>query len=190
MNLEQIIEVIDTQIKQFIPASFAPINAFGLTQRYYEDDKFYPGILLKNGEITNPFLQDQYAVSWYHRNETGTYNLDSNQEGDNNDNQIEKNTIDLIIFYNTRKINITGTKLKDVFIDAIPSILSHSVRESLNLSSCDMALVSHELDSNKVFKQECNKDTPDVRIGVEHGLLSIRYEITSSYRRNCVNVCA
>ena len=48
-------------------------RAFGMADFYFDGEKRYPGII--NGDyIINPFLQDQYKLSWYHRTSTSSFN--------------------------------------------------------------------------------------------------------------------
>lgn len=188
MRIAETVNIIDTIIKQNI--TFAPQRAFGLAAKYYEDKVYYPGILnSQTGEITDCILDDNYALSWYHRNETGNFALDTMQFGDEDVNQIETNIIDLIVTYDTTKIKRSGSELKDMIIDAFPAKFTKLVSESLGLNSVSLVLVSFDLDSTKVFKQECNKDIPNVSVGVQFGLLQIRYNLISTYTRRCAITC-
>lgn len=188
MNLEQIINNIDaTIISKLTASNLQPKKAFGLASRYYENDKFFPGVVSKSGEITNCFLDDNYAVSWYHRNQKGVYDNIENNFGNRQDKVQETNEISLVIYTNTDKIKLSTETLKDVFISAVPSVLSKSVCESIDIFSCEIAPIAHELDSFLVFKEESNND--NVRVGVQHGLILIRYSIKSTYRRGCTVIC-
>jgi hypothetical protein len=188
MNVKGIIEAIDTNLKSKLVASnLQPMFAFGLASRYYENDKYYPGIVSEQGEIKNCFLDDSFNVSWFHRNQKGTYAIIENNFGDGLDKVEETNEISLVIYTNTKKIKLSTDTLKDIFISSIPSVLSKATCESLDLFSCRIELQSHELDSNLVFKEESNND--NVRVGVEHGLILIRYQIKSTYRRGCTVIC-
>jgi hypothetical protein len=188
MNVKGIIVAIDTTLKSKLVASnLQPMFTFGMASRYYEKDKYYPGIISEQGEITNCFLEDKFNVSWYHRNQKGTYAIIENNFGDGLDKVEETNEISLVIYTNTKKIKLSTDTLKDIFISSIPSVLSKSTCESLDLFSCRIELQSHELDSNLVFKEESNSD--NVRVGVEHGLVLIRYQIKSTYRRGCTVIC-
>jgi len=188
MNLKGIISEIDSiMIAKLGASNLQPKKAFGLASRYYDGETFYPGIISKNGEIENCFLEDKYNVSWFHRNERGTYNVVENNFGNGIDKVEEENEISLVVYTNTKKINLSTETLKDVFISAIPSVLSKVKCESLNVFDCRIELQSHELDTNIVFKEESNHK--DVRVGVEHGLILIRYKIKSTYRRGCTVIC-
>jgi hypothetical protein len=188
MNLKDIIESIDEALKlKLVASNLQPTHAFGLASRYYEKDKYFPGVILENGEITNCFLDDAFAVSWYHRNEKGTYNTIENNYGNDLNKVEEENEISLVIFANTKNIKLSTETLKDLFTNSLPSVLSKLRCESLDIFDCRIELQSHELDSNLVFKAECNND--NVRVGVEHGLILIRYTIKSTYRRGCTVIC-
>ncbi len=187
MNLKQIVEQIDLSLKNsFQINTLHPLKAFGLAEFYYEGENFYPGIL-DGTEIKNCFLDDEYNLSWYHRNSTGDYNVVPNNYGNTNDKTEEINTIELVIYANRTKIKFSLETLKDLFVTAIPSVLSKSVCESIDLLDCNIELVSHQMDSNKNFKEEVS--TKYVRVGVEHGLIKIRYQIKSTYRRGCLVLC-
>ena len=188
MNLKGIIQAIDNSLKaKLVASNLLPIHAFGLASRYYEKEQYFPGVILDNGEITNCFLDDNYSVSWYHRNEKGTYNTIENNYGNNLNKVEEENDISLVIFTNTKKIKLSTEVLKDIFTNSLPSVLSKSTCESLDIFDCRIELQSHELDSNLVFKSESNND--NVRVGVEHGLILIRYTVKSTYRRGCAVIC-
>lgn len=185
MNLRAIIEQVDKALIGNVP--FAPKKAFGLAEFYYEQDKFYPGIIDNQGNITNPFLDDQQQVSWYHRNQTGQYRVVENNFGDKLNKVEETNEIQLVVYANRKNIKQSLETLKDVFISAIPSVLSKVVCESIDLQSCEIELKNHDLNTHRVFKEECS--TEYVRVGVEYGLIAIRYEIKAVYRRGCAPIC-
>lgn len=185
MKLATIINEIDKVLMDKVP--FAPNRAFGLAEVYYEGEKYHPGIIDNKGNITNPFLDDQYAVSWYHRNQTGTYSIVESNYGNNLNKVEETNIIQLVIYTDRTKIKNSLETLKDVFISAIPSVLSKAICESIGVFGCEIELKSHELDTKKVFKEECS--TEYVRAGVQYGLIAIRYEIKTVYRRGCEVTC-
>lgn len=188
MNLKGIIESIDDALKlKLVASNLLPTKAFGLASRYYEKEKYFPGVIADSGEITNCFLDDNYSVSWYHRNEKGTYTTIENNYGNNIDKVEETNDINLVVYCNTKKIKLSTEILKDIFTNSLPSVLSKSKCESLDIFDCRIELQSHELDSNLVFKNECNND--NVRVGVEHGLVLVRYTIKTTYRRGCTVIC-
>ena len=188
MNLKGIIEAIDNSLKaKLVASNLLPTKAFGLASRYYEKEKYFPGVITDSGEITNCFLDDNYSVSWYHRNQKGTYTTIESNYGNNLDKVEEDNDISLVIFTNTKKIKLSTEILKDIFTNSLPSVLTKSQCESLDLFDCRIELQSHELDSNLVFKNESNND--NVRVGVEHGLILIRYSIKTTYRRGCTVIC-
>lgn len=188
MNLNETIALIDTKIAaKLTPSNLLPFHAYGLASRYYEEDIFYTGIMDNNGEITNCMLEDKYNVSWYQRNQRGAYAVVESNYGNKQDKVEEINEINFIIFANTKKIKISLEKLKDIFVSAIPSVLSKVECESLNILGCEISLTAHELDSQVVIKEETNKDK--VRVGLEHGCIAIRYQIKSTYRRGCTVIC-
>lgn len=188
MNLNKIISYIDARLIGAITANkLLPTHAFGLATRYYEEDKFFPGVVNVQGEITNCFLQDGYSVSWYHRNNSGTYNVVPNNFGNKNDKVEESNVVNLVIFANSKKINVSFETLKDIFISSLPSVLSKAECESSEIMGCEIELTAHELDSQLVVKEETNQD--NVRVGLNHGLILIRYTIKSTYRRGCAVIC-
>jgi hypothetical protein len=188
MNLSKIISIIDSKLVSAITANnLQPKNGFGLATRYYEADKFFPGIVSKSGEITNCFLQDQYALSWYHRNAVGTYDVLENNFGNKLDKVEETNPINVVIFADTKRIKVSLETLKDIFISAIPSVLSKAECESAEIFGCQIELTAHELDSQLVVREETNQD--NVRVGLNHGLILIRYSLKSTYRRGCTVIC-
>ena len=187
MNLKGIIFEIDTAITNNVNVrSLLPQNAFGLAERYYEEREYYSGVF-NGSEVVNCMLDDRYACSWYHRNQSGNYTVVENNFGDLNDKVEEVNEVELIIFAQQQKTKISFETLKDIFIGAIPSVLSKVVCESLQLFDCRIELISHELDSRLVIERETNK--PNVRVGLNNGLIAIRYRIISTYRRGCIVIC-
>lgn len=184
MNLKQIIAQIDTQIESKI--KLLTQRAFGLAEFYYDGEKRYPGIV-DGGNVTQPLLQDQYNISWYHRSTISQYSVIENNYGDNLDKVEETTPVQLIINCNTIKLGHSLQTIKDIFASALPSVLSKAVCESLQLFDCTIELVAAELNSVIVLREECS--VPDVRVGLEHGLIAIRYEIKTTYRRGCTVIC-
>ena len=43
------------------------------------------------------------------------------------------------------------------------------------------------VDEEKLIKMETNQ--PDVRVGLNNGLIAIRYRIFTTYRRGCIVIC-
>lgn len=188
MNLNKIISIIDTHLVSAITGNnLEPKKPFGLATRYYENGNFFPGVVSDSGEITNCFLQDQYGVSWYHRNNTGTYVTLENNFGNKLDKVEESNAINLVIFADSKKIKVSFETLKDIFISSLPSVLSKAECESSEIFGCQIELNAHELDSQLVVREETNQD--NVRVGLNHGLILVRYTIKSTYRRGCTVIC-
>jgi hypothetical protein len=188
MNLGNLIELIDNKILAELGniSTLQPINAFGLSEFYYSGDNFYPGVI-NGGKIQEVFLDDKYNLSWYSRNTTGSYNNLENNFG-NKMNKVEEITeIKLVAYTNRIKTGFSLETIKDVFISAIPSVLSKTECESNEIDGCQIELISHELDTHKIFKEETN--SPNVRVGVEFGLISIRYNVKATYRRGCRVIC-
>ena len=91
MKLRDTIKIIDNSISSKVP--FAPKKAFGYAERYYEIDKYYPGII-DGSNITNCFLEDLYDVSWYHRQISSSADAsEENSYGNKNDYVTETNQI-------------------------------------------------------------------------------------------------
>lgn len=158
-------------------------RAFGMADFYFDGEKRYPGII--NGEdIINPFLQDQYKLSWYHRTSTSSFNLMEFDYG-NKMNKVEETTpVQLIIF---TRAAISFETIKDWFVSALPSVMSKAICESLQIFGCTIEVASTEMNSNIVFKEECTE--PNVRVGGQYGLIAVRYTIKSTYRRGCQDFC-
>jgi len=187
MNLKGIIYEIDSLILNNINVrSLLPQKAFGLAERYYDDKEYYSGVF-NGSEVTNCMLDDRFGVSWYHRNQSGGYGVVENNFGDKLDKVEEINEIELIIFAQQQKTKVSFETLKDIFVSAIPSVLSKVVCESLQLFDCRIELMSHELDSRFVIERETNK--PGVRVGLNNGLIAIRYRVITTYRRGCIVIC-
>lgn len=187
MNLKGIIHEIDTLILDNINVrSLLPQKSFGLAERYYDEKTYYSGVF-NGSNVENCMLDDRFALSWYHRNQSGGYGLVENNFGDLNDKVEEVNEVELIIFAQQQKTKVSFETLKDIFVSAIPSVLSKVVCESLQLFDCRIDLISHELDSRLVIERETNK--PDVRVGLNNGLIAIRYRIFTTYRRGCIVIC-
>ncbi len=184
MNLKQIIAQIDTELKAKIKLSTQ--NAFGLAEFYYDGEKRYPGIV-DGGNVTQPLMQDQYNISWYHRSTVSNYQVIESNYGNRLDKVEEITPVQLVINCNTIKLGHSLQTIKDIFASAIPSVLSKQVCESLDLFDCTIELVNSELNSVIVLREECS--LPDVRVGIEHGLIAIRYEIKTTYRRGCTVIC-
>ena len=181
MNLKGIIAEIDKALIAQIPLQ--PTKAFGLAEFYYDGDKRFPGVV--NGtEVTNCLLDDSYQVSWYHRSESTDYRVIENNYGDKMDKVEEITPVNLIIYARRSK---PLQVIKDIFASALPSVLSKLVCESLMLFDCTIELKGAEMNTTLVFKDECT--VPDVRVGIEHGLIAIRYDIKSTYRRGCETIC-
>lgn len=178
-------KAIITEIDKALIAAVKVENkrAFGMADFYYDGDKRYPGIIDKQ-DIVNPFLQDQYQLSWYHRTATSSFNLTENNYGNKLDKVEETTPIQLIIF---TRAAISFETVKDWFVSALPSVLSKAVCESLQIFDCTFEIRSTEMNSNIVFKEECTE--PNVRVGGHYGLIAIRYEIKTSYRRGCQTFC-
>lgn len=189
MNLANIIQLIDTKILAVMEdiSTLQPIKAFGLTELYYSGEEYYPGIV-EGGQIIEVALKDNYNLSWYSRNTTGTYNTIENNYG-NKQNKVEEITdVKLVAYTNRIKTGFSLETIKDIFISAIPSVLSKSECESNEIDSCQIELISHELDTTKIYKEEI-KSNAKVRVGVEYGLIAIRYNIKATYRRGCRVIC-
>jgi hypothetical protein len=158
-------------------------RAFGMADFYFDGEKRYPGII--NGEdIINPFLQDQYKISWYHRTSTSSFNLMEFDYGNKMDKVEETTPVQLIIF---TRAAISFETIKDWFVSALPSVLSKATCESLQIFGCTIEVASTEMNSNVVFKEECTE--PTVRVGGQYGLIAVRYTIKSTYRRGCQDFC-
>jgi hypothetical protein len=188
MNLKETIKEIDKVLINRITADeLHPVNAFGLAAFYYDGDKRYPGLLSVTGEVKNCFLHDNYNLSWYHRNELSRFRIIENSYGDNLDMVEETIATNLIVNTNTNKTKRTLNEIKDIFVAALPSTLPKSIREGLNLFSVTIEIGEALMNSNAVFREECS--IPEVRVGNEHGLIAIRYEIKQTYRRGCIPLC-
>lgn len=181
MNLKQVITEIDNAILAALP--IVPNNAFGLAEFYYDGDKRYPGINNK-GEVTNCLMNDNYKLSWYHRSESSRLRVIENNFGDKLDKVEETIPVQLIIYAERTHPSQT---IKDIFVSAIPSVLSKLVCESIDIFDCTFEIVETEMNSTIVLREECS--IPDVRVGLEHALLAVRYEIKQTYRRGCTVIC-
>ena len=158
-------------------------RAFGMADFYFDGEKRYPGII--NGEdIINPFLQDQYKLSWYHRTSTSSFNAMEFDYGNKMDKVEETTPVQLIIF---TRAAISFETIKDWFVSALPSVLSKAICESLQIFGCTIEVASTEMNSNVVFKEECTE--PNVRVGGQYGLIAVRYTIKTTYRRGCQDFC-
>ena len=158
-------------------------RAFGMADFYFDGEKRYPGII--NGEdIINPFLQDQYKLSWYHRTSTSSFNAMEFDYGNKMDKVEETTPVQLIIF---TRAAISFETIKDWFVSALPSVMSKAICESLQIFGCTIEVASTEMNSNVVFKEECTE--PNVRVGGQYGLIAVRYTIKSTYRRGCQDFC-
>lgn len=158
-------------------------RAFGMADFYFDGEKRYPGII--NGEdIINPFLQDQYKISWYHRTSTSSFNAMEFDYGNKMDKVEETTPVQLIIF---TRAAISFETIKDWFVSALPSVMSKAICESLQIFGCTIEVASTEMNSNVVFKEECTE--PNVRVGGQYGLIAVRYTIKSTYRRGCQDFC-
>jgi hypothetical protein len=107
-----------------------------------------------------------------------------NNFGDKMDKVEETTPVTLVIYANK---TLTSQTIKDIFVSAIPSVLSKLVCESINVFDCTFELTETEMNSTLVFREECS--IPDVRVGLNHGLLAVRYEIKQTYRRGCTVIC-
>lgn len=181
MNLKAVIHEIDTAILAVLP--IAPNNAFGLAEFYYDGDKRYPGINNK-GEVTNCLLNDNYKLSWYHRSETSRFRVIENNYGDRLDKVEETIPVSLIIYAERTQ---PSQVIKDIFVSAIPSVLSKLVCESINIFDCTFEITDTEMNTSLVLRDECS--IPDVRVGLQHALIAVRYEIKQTYRRGCTVIC-
>lgn len=158
-------------------------RAFGMADFYFDGEKRYPGII--NGEdIINPFLQDQYKLSWYHRTSTSSFNAMEFDYGNKMDKVEETTPVQLIIF---TRAAISFETIKDWFVSALPSVMSKAICESLQIFGCTIEVTSTDMNSNVVFKEECTE--PNVRVGGQYGLIAVRYTIKSTYRRGCQDFC-
>ena len=181
MNLKQIIQEVDNAITTALP--IAPNNAFGLAEFYYDGDKRYPGINNK-GEMTKCFMQDQYKLSWYHRSESSRFTIIENNFGDKLDKVEETIPVSLIIYAERTQ---PSQVIKDIFVSAIPSVLSKLVCESINIFDCTFEIRETEMNSTLIAREECT--AADVRVGLNHALIAVRYEIKQTYRRGCIPIC-
>jgi hypothetical protein len=181
MNLKQVITEIDNAILAAV--TIAPNKAFGLAEFYFDGDKRYPGINNK-GEVTNCLLDDRYKLSWYHRSESSRIKVIENNYGDKLDKVEETTPVSLVIY--AERIQTSQT-IKDIFVSAIPSVLSKLVCESIDVFDTTFEIVETEMNSFLVFKEECS--APDVRVGLNHALIAVRYEIKQTYRRGCTVIC-
>lgn len=159
-------------------------HAFGMADFYYNEDKRYPGIIDKEN-IINPFLQDQYKLSWYHRTSLSTFVTTEYNYGDNMNKVEETTPVQLIIF---TRVATDFETIKDWFVSALPSVMSKAICESLSLFGCTIEVTSTEMNSNFVFREECSD--PTVRVAGQYGLIAVRYTIKSTYRRGCQDFCA
>lgn len=185
MNLKSVITEVDNAILNAFP--FAPNKAFGLAEFYYDGDKRYPGIVQDNGEVRNCFLEDQYKISWYHRSQSSRLRVIDYNYGDKLDKVEEITPVSLIIYANRAQIKQSAQTIKDIFVSKIPSVLSKLVCESIDIFDCTFELTETEMNSSLIFKEECS--VPDVRVGLEHALIAVRYEIKQTYRRSCTVIC-
>lgn len=185
MNLTGIINEIDKAINAVLtPRELSPLKAWGLAERYYDDKYFFSGVQ-QGSEIVNCMFTDQYRCSWYHRELTGKYLTVENNYGDKLDKVEESNEIALIIFFH--RSTLTAETVKDLFIGSIPSVLNKVICESLQLFDCRIELINHDLDARVVQQSETN--VPEVRVGLNYGLVSVRYLIKTTYRRSCIELC-
>lgn len=185
MNLKSVITEVDNAILNAFP--FAPNKAFGLAEFYYDGDKRYPGIVQDNGEVRNCFLEDQYKISWYHRSQSSRLRVIDYNYGDKLDKVEEITPVSLIIYANRAQTKQSAQTIKDIFVSKIPSVLSKLVCESIDIFDCTFELTETEMNSSLIFKEECS--VPDVRVGLEHALIAVRYEIKQTYRRSCTVIC-
>jgi hypothetical protein len=178
-------KAIITEIDKALVAAIQIENrkAFGMADFYYDGDKKYPGVI--DGEnIINPFLQDQFKISWYHRTSSSSFNAMEFDYGNKMDKVEETTPVQLIIF--TRAL-INFETIKDWFVSALPSVMSKAICESLQIFGCTIEVTSTEMNSNVVFKEECTD--AQVRVGGQYGLIAVRYTIKSTYRRGCQTFC-
>jgi hypothetical protein len=181
MNNKAIITEIDKALIDAIKVENK--RAFGMADFYFDNDKKYPGIIDKE-EIINPFLQDQYKLSWYHRTSTSVLSVMEYNYGNKMDKVEETTPVQLIIF---TRAALSFETIKDWFVSALPSVLNKAICESLQIFNCTIEVRGTEMNSNVVFKEECTE--PNVRVGGQYGLIAIRYEIKTSYRRGCQTFC-
>jgi hypothetical protein len=187
MNVSCIIDLINQSIVAKYPQQ--NVKAFGLTEFYYDSlGKFYPGIVNNQGEVRNVFLEDQYQTSWYHRTQAGTFAIADKQFGDKTDSYVGTIPVSLIIFHNRQKANQSLENIKDILIAALPTNIERPECERLGFQWARVELTSYELDTFKVFRQECSVE--EVKVGFERGLIEIRYNIIVKFRASCVKLCS
>lgn len=181
MQNKTIISEIDTALLAAINVDNK--HAFGMADFYFDDAKKYPGIIDKEN-IINPFMQDQYNLSWYHRTSSSSFVTTEYNYGDKMNKVEETTPVQLVIF---TKVAANFETIKDWFVSALPSVMSKALCESLSLFGCTIEITSTEMNSDFVFREECSERP--VRVGGQYGLIAVRYTIKSTYRRGCQNFC-
>lgn len=134
-------------------------------------------------------IDDTFPIRLYHKTNTFAYvDLPMKGYGDGgNTGKRETAQMSIICYGNRAMIRLTPEELEGAIVAGLPSALRDTITSALKIHSCVIRPTGSTLDPVNVFLTEYR--TKDYRLPPNALLIRVNYNIESTYKTACFNIC-
>lgn len=183
-NVCQIVKLINEKLEK-IPA----LNGFQVndiaTIVNTEKNKNVPCIISNDGEARYVGIDDIYNGVLYHRVLSSNWEAGKeNNYGDSLNRKLEQHQLVLVVYVKLFKVGIQPQEFASILNANFPTIIDKATITDENIFSALVEFKSADYESESIFKQEYNTDTP---LASESYMIKVKYDITMKVNANCIN---
>lgn len=147
-----------------------------------------PTVISEDGDGSDVMVNDTYPMVVYHRIASLTYeNEDDWDFGDPNMIKREIANMIMIVFGDRSRLNVTSEDMVATIAANMPASLSSSQYTALQIISAEINVGQPTINKQEVFDQEY--EGSEYNLKTNSIFVSIPYTITTSYSKNCFNIC-
>lgn len=192
---ETIVQFINDSLKAgslnnkiFQPGSYNGLVTLVARKKADGSLQMLPGIADIDGNYKPVEPNDKFRIIIYHRAISNSY-LYQKQDSYGDTFSIKStNDLQMIIWADTSKIQLTPELLEANIISGFVQKLSEDIRKKLKLRSCLLTPVSSDMDKLRVFRQEYQNT--DFFLRPQHIFFSVRYRADLVFDQKCLEDCA
>lgn len=133
-------------------------------------------------------VDDTFPLRIYHKNNgIGRGEEQTKSVGDNVYVKKEVAQFSIIAYGNRARLRMSPEEMEAAIVSGLPSAIDKSIRTRLSLNSCIIKPVSSIFDPVIVYLAEYRTDKYE--LGPNALFIKINYNIESTYRTACFNIC-
>lgn len=189
MYQASVIDIINTQIRTntLCDSRFAGASILGIaydgTELQGTVVRSFPVVFDLHGEGVKVNPDDTYPLQIYHRILNKSYQVKPASVGDRANVISERTDAKMVVAGWTNRLSMTQEDLEALLASNFPDQIAPALYTPLRLLNLVVTLQSTVLDRAQVYREEYRGLPYQVR--PEQILLSIRYQIESTYRKGC-----